>query len=127
MKDLCIDSHKDAEYPVFAEIEKQDGKARTVQEKYLIGADGAHSVVRKTLGTKMIGDSIDDVYGVVDIVCDTDFPDIRKVVNIDDGAGRMLIIPREKLNSGDWLTRFYVPFLHAASAEVGVKSVETRG
>jgi 2-polyprenyl-6-methoxyphenol hydroxylase-like FAD-dependent oxidoreductase len=44
------------------------------------GSDGAHSNVRKSLGYKMIGDSTDSVWGVMDIYPRTNFPDIRKKV-----------------------------------------------
>lgn len=36
--------------------------------------------MRKSLGYKMIGDSSDSVWGVMDIDPRTDFPDIRKKV-----------------------------------------------
>jgi phenol 2-monooxygenase len=54
----------------------------------------------------MIGDSSDAVWGVMDMVPRTDFPDIRKKTTIRSAAGNLLIIPRE----GDAynLTRFYI-------------------
>jgi phenol 2-monooxygenase len=54
----------------------------------------------------MIGDSTDAVWGVMDMVPRTDFPDIRKKVSIRSKAGNMLIIPREGENYN--LTRFYI-------------------
>lgn len=66
--------------------------------------DGAHSVVRKSLGFDMVGDSSDAVWGVMDMVPRTDFPDIRKKTTIRSQAGNVLIIPRE----GGSLTRFYI-------------------
>ncbi|KAJ6085778.1 hypothetical protein N7499_005407 [Penicillium canescens] len=68
--------------------------------------DGAHSVVRKALGYKMIGDSSDAVWGVMDMVPRTNFPDIRKKSTIRSQAGNILIIPRE--GDSDNLTRFYI-------------------
>lgn len=127
LRNVSIDAEKDGEYPVAAEIAiaTPGSEARIVKAKYIIGADGAHSVVRKSLGIKMEGEATDDLYGVVDIVADTNFPDIRKISDVDDGKGRMLIIPREETEAG-WLTRFYVPFSHSvASAEVGEEGVET--
>ena len=67
------------------------------------GCDGAHSVVRKQLGYKMIGDSSDAVWGVMDIFPRTNFPDIRKKAVINSASGNILIIPRE----GDSMVRFY--------------------
>ncbi|KAL2195347.1 FAD binding domain-containing protein [Corynascus similis CBS 632.67] len=81
----------------------KDGKERTYQAKYVLGCDGAHSIVRKSLGFKMVGDSSDAVWGVMDIYPRTDFPDIRKKCVINSGAGSILIVPRE----GDSMVRFY--------------------
>lgn len=69
-----------------------------------IGSDGAHSTVRKSLGFKMVGDSTDAVWGVMDIYPQTNFPDIRKKATIHSSAGTLLIIPRE----GGSLVRFYI-------------------
>ena len=54
----------------------------------------------------MLGDSTDAVWGVMDMVPRTDFPDIRKKSTIRSKAGNLLIIPRE----GDAynLVRFYI-------------------
>lgn len=52
----------------------------------------------------MVGDSSDAVWGVMDMVPRTDFPDIRKKTSIRSKAGNLLIIPRE----GGSLTRFYI-------------------
>ncbi|KAL5338265.1 thioredoxin-like protein [Aspergillus crustosus] len=54
----------------------------------------------------MIGDSTDAVWGVMDMVPRTDFPDIRKKASIRSKAGNLLIIPREGENYN--LTRFYI-------------------
>lgn len=68
------------------------------------GCDGAHSVVRKSLGIKMLGDSTDAVWGVMDVFPRTNFPDIRKKCTMHTDAGNLLIIPRE----GGSLVRFYI-------------------
>lgn len=54
----------------------------------------------------MIGDSSDAVWGVMDVVPRTDFPDIRKKSTIRSKAGNLLIIPRE--GERNTLTRFYI-------------------
>lgn len=54
----------------------------------------------------MIGDSTDAVWGVMDMIPRTDFPDIRKKASIRSKAGSLLIIPREGENRN--LTRFYI-------------------
>jgi phenol 2-monooxygenase (NADPH) len=75
--------------------------------------DGAHSAVRKSLGYKMIGDSTDAVYGVMDVYPRTNFPDIRKKCTLQSDAGTILIIPRE----GGSLVRFYIELGHGTVAK----------
>ncbi|CAK7208794.1 hypothetical protein SCUCBS95973_000228 [Sporothrix curviconia] len=49
-----------------------------VQCKYVVGCDGAHNWTRKALGPEfdMVGEMTDYIWGVLDIVPITDFPDI---------------------------------------------------
>lgn len=61
----------------------------------------------------MIGDSSDAVWGVMDMVPRTNFPDIRKKSTIRSKAGNILIIPREGEN--DNLTRFYIELAPGAN------------
>ena len=68
------------------------------------GSDGAHSAVRRSLGFKMLGDSTDSIWGVMDIYPLTNFPDLRKKVAIQTPHGSLMIIPRE----GGSLVRFYI-------------------
>ncbi|KAK4237731.1 3-hydroxybenzoate 4-monooxygenase [Achaetomium macrosporum] len=89
-------------YPVRVTAVK-DGKEKIYRAKYVLGCDGAHSVVRRSLGFQMVGDSTDAVWGVMDTYPRTDFPDIRKKCVINSCAGSILIVPRE----GDSLVRFY--------------------
>ncbi|KAK6465695.1 phenol 2-monooxygenase [Scheffersomyces coipomensis] len=64
--------------------------------KYVLGADGAHSWVRKQLGIDMEGESTDFVWGVLDAVPITDFPDIRHRCAIHSlESGSVMVIPRE--------------------------------
>lgn len=105
--DVKIDEEGDAEFPVVAEIETE-GQRRTVRTKYLVGADGAHSVVRRSMGLKLEGESLDHIWGVVDLIVDTDFPDIRRRCAIHSPAGSVMVIPRERIATGDYLTRLYV-------------------
>ncbi|KAK7453203.1 hypothetical protein VKT23_011883 [Stygiomarasmius scandens] len=74
-----------------------------VYTKYLIGADGAHSWVRKFCGIAMEGEQTDDVWGVIDMIPDTDFPDIRNKAVIQSDTGSCINVPRE----GD-MTRLYI-------------------
>jgi phenol 2-monooxygenase len=54
----------------------------------------------------MIGDSSDAVWGVMDMVPRTSFPDVRKKSTIRSKSGNILIIPREGESNN--LTRFYI-------------------
>ncbi|KAG2103083.1 FAD binding domain-containing protein [Suillus discolor] len=74
-----------------------------VHAKFVVGADGAHSWVRKTLGFTMDGEQTDYIWGVIDFIPDTDFPDIRNRAAIHSENGSCMIIPRE----GDKV-RFYL-------------------
>jgi phenol 2-monooxygenase len=98
-----------ATYPVVARIERVDpdheGHIETVRARYLVGCDGAHSTVRKSIGRVLRGDSANQVWGVMDVLAVTDFPDIRLKTLIQSAAdGSLLIIPRE----GGYLVRMYV-------------------
>ncbi|KAJ5186316.1 aminotransferase class 3 [Penicillium cf. viridicatum] len=98
-------------HPVLVTIQDNSGTKTTTREircKYLVGADGAHSTVRKKFDIVMEGDSTDHVWGVIDFVADTDFPDIRRLTTVQNKYGMAMIIPRETNENGEWLTRFYV-------------------
>ncbi|KAF8470314.1 FAD binding domain-containing protein [Russula ochroleuca] len=71
----------------------------TVRAKFVVGADGAHSWVRKSLGISMDGEQTaeDFLWGVIDIIPSekTDFPDTRNKSAIHSVNGSCMIIPRE--------------------------------
>ncbi|KFZ17699.1 hypothetical protein V502_04453 [Pseudogymnoascus sp. VKM F-4520 (FW-2644)] len=89
------------------------GMKQIIRAKYALACDGAHSTVRKALGFKMIGDSTDAVWGVIDAHSITDFPDIRKKCILRTKAGSLLIIPRE----GGSLVRFYIELAEGTVAK----------
>lgn len=87
-----------AEYPVTATIKyvsgERAGEERTVKAKYLVGGDGARSQVRRLLGHKLHGDSALHAWGVMDVMVNTDFPDIQVKCSIQShDAGNILLIP----------------------------------
>jgi len=97
------------EYPVAARIQyvagPRQGEVRTVRAKYLVGGDGARSNVRAALGHKLEGDASLHAWGVIDVLCNTDFPDFQVKCSIQShNAGNILLIPRE----GGYLSRLYV-------------------
>ena len=49
----------------------------TVKARYVVGCDGARSIVRTCLGRALHGDSANQAWGVMDVLAVTDFPDIR--------------------------------------------------
>jgi 2-polyprenyl-6-methoxyphenol hydroxylase-like FAD-dependent oxidoreductase len=70
---------QDAEYPVQVSIAHVDGKEKeTVRAKYLFSGEGARSFVRDQLKIGITHkDPIAHVWGVMDGVVRTDFPDIK--------------------------------------------------
>ncbi len=87
-----------------AHLSSKAGKEELVKAKYLLGADGAHSWVRNQLGFRLQGDSTDYIWGVLDIIPITDFPDIRMRCAIhSENDGSVMVIPRENK-----LVRLYI-------------------
>lgn len=80
------------------------GDTKVVRAKYVIGADGARSAVRSSIGGSLRGGQSDHAWGVMDVLPITDFPDYRKKSIIHSEAGSILHIPRE----GNHLARIYV-------------------
>ncbi|MDZ4091878.1 MAG: FAD-binding monooxygenase [Arthrobacter sp.] len=98
-----------AEYPVTVTLVHtagpDGGRERTVRAKYVVGADGARSKVRDSIGCTLAGDQANHAWGVMDVLAVTDFPDIRTKCAIQSGTGgSILLIPRE----GGHLFRMYV-------------------
>jgi len=81
------------------------GDVETVTARYVVGCDGARSSVRQAIGHSLEGDSANQVWGVMDVLAVTDFPDIRfKSVIRSASEGNIVIIPRE----GGYLVRLYI-------------------
>lgn len=94
----------EGEHPVTATFEGAGGP-KTVRAKYVVGCDGARSEVRRAIGRKLTGDAANHAWGVMDVLCDTDFPDIRfKSLIRSADQGTILVIPRE----GGYLVRLYI-------------------
>lgn len=81
-----------------------EGREEVVRAKYVIGCDGAHSWVRKQLGFQLEGEPTDLIWGVLDVIPITDFPDIRNRCSVhSELSGSLMVIPREQ-----GLVRLYV-------------------
>ncbi|MET3176326.1 UNVERIFIED_ORG: phenol 2-monooxygenase [Arthrobacter sp. UYCu721] len=99
----------EGEYPVTVTLlhtsGPHEGQERVVRAKYVVGADGARSKVRESIGCTLAGDQANHAWGVMDALAVTDFPDIRTKCAIQSGTGgSILLIPRE----GGHLFRMYV-------------------
>ncbi len=79
IKAFTSDETADGAYPVEVQLEHVDSTAReTVRAKYLFGGEGARSFVREQLRIAIKHkDPIAHVWGVMDGVVTTDFPDIK--------------------------------------------------
>ena len=108
----------EGDHPVAVRIERVDEahkeEVETVRARFVVGADGARSKVREALGYELKGDSANQAWGVMDVLCVTNFPDIRLKATIHSAdQGSVLIIPRE----GGYLVRFYVELDKLAANE----------
>jgi len=108
VESLTIDPDA-TEYPVTVTLKDATGinwwATRTVRANYVVGCDGAHSKVRKSIGGELHGDAAHQAWGVMDILANTDFPDVRQKCLISSAnEGNVLILPRE----GGYVFRMYV-------------------
>ncbi len=107
---LSLDIDKDGtnEYPVSVHLRyvagERAGEERTVCAKYVVGCDGARSGVRKSIGRTLTGMSANHAWGVMDVLANTDFPDMHTKCAISSKHGSILHIPRE----GGHLVRMYI-------------------
>jgi 2-polyprenyl-6-methoxyphenol hydroxylase-like FAD-dependent oxidoreductase len=101
IKDFKSDATTNPEYPVQVELEHVDGKEKeTVHAKYLFSGEGARSFVRQKLNIGIKHkDPIAHVWGVMDGVVKTDFPDI-------------------KVSQVPWMANILVQFLTSSTDEV---------
>ncbi|KAH7338233.1 FAD binding domain-containing protein [Rhizoctonia solani] len=88
------DSFKE-DHPVTVRLMRPDGQTETVQAKYMLGCDGAHSWTRAQMGIDMVGETSDQVWGIVDAYIETDFPDVRALTVVDNNGRHAVLIPRE--------------------------------
>ncbi|RKS19284.1 phenol 2-monooxygenase [Arthrobacter sp. AG1021] len=109
----------EGEYPVKVTVtgtgENNLGQSREVRAKYVVGADGARSGVRRSIGATLSGDKANHAWGVMDTLALTDFPDVRTKSAIHSSNGSILLIPRE----GGQLFRLYVDLGEVAEDDNG--------
>jgi len=107
---LTVDTGGSAEHPVTVTLQhladgQETGQTSTVRARYVVGCDGARSGIRTAIGRELVGDPMNQTWGVMDVLAVTDFPDIRlKSAILSANQGNLLIIPRE----GGYLVRLYI-------------------
>ncbi|GGH37264.1 FAD-binding monooxygenase [Microbacterium album] len=117
---VTLEVGDEGEYPVAVTLRRasgpDEGTERVVRAKYVLGADGARSRVRESIGRRLEGDQAFHAWGVMDVLAETDFPDIRTkcAIQSHDG-GSILHIPRE----GNHLFRMYVDLGEVAPDDNG--------
>ena len=93
----------DGDHPVRVRLARGEERF-TVDARYVVGCEGARSVIREAIGLTLRGDAANHAWGVLDVLAITDFPDIRLKATIQSTSGSIVLIPRE----GGYLVRFYV-------------------
>ncbi|GKT57291.1 LOW QUALITY PROTEIN: FAD binding domain-containing protein [Colletotrichum tofieldiae] len=116
------DEAQNPEYPVEVRLEHVDGTAQeTLRAKYLFGGEGARSFIRNQL---QIGikhkDPISHVWGVMDGVVKTDFPDIKMKCTIHSKHGSIMVIPRE-----DNMVRLYIQIASSTDPDFDPRKTAT--
>ena len=71
---VCL-SVADGAYQTEFQKSDQEGQTETIHAKFVIGSEGARSWVRRKLGIQMVGANTESVWGVMDIVPITNFPE----------------------------------------------------
>ncbi|KAI1335986.1 phenol hydroxylase [Xylariaceae sp. FL0016] len=95
---------EDDEDDLIQKSQSRPGTGEVVHAKYVIGCDGARSWTRRSLGFDLHGEATDFIWGVMDIIPITDFPDIRMRCAIHSAEnGSLMVIPRENK-----LVRLYI-------------------
>ncbi|KAK1529689.1 phenol hydroxylase [Colletotrichum paranaense] len=100
----------DDEADLLKKAQDRAGASEIVHAKYVIGCDGARSWTRRALGFELDGEATDFIWGVMDIIPITDFPDIRMRCAIHSAEnGSLMVIPRENK-----LVRLYIQLKEVA-------------
>ncbi len=104
---IAVECREGEDYPIRVTFDCLDrpGERQVVRTRYLVGCDGARSTIRSWMGLELKGEATRQLWGVMDVLAVTDFPDIRlKSVIQSAEHGSVLIIPRE----GGYLVRLYI-------------------
>ncbi|KAE8146777.1 FAD binding domain-containing protein [Aspergillus avenaceus] len=112
----------DETYPVEVQLKCIDTNViETVRSKYLFSGEGARSFVRQQLDIQIHHkDPISYVWGVMDGVVRTNFPDIETKCTIHSDAGSIMVIPRE-----DNMVRLYVQIASSTDPDFNPRKTAT--
>jgi phenol 2-monooxygenase len=120
--DVHVDTGGTVARPVTVTLQRADGETVTVRAAYVVGCDGARSNVRTAIGRELVGDAMNQAWGVMDVLAVTDFPDIRLKCAIHSAnQGNLLIIPRE----GGYLVRLYIELDQLADRDLHDRATVT--
>lgn len=103
---IDLSRNETSDYPLAATFDCQDSEdKKTIYARYVVGCDGARSTVRQYLDLDLKGESARQLWGVMDMLAITDFPDVRKKAAVQSAdQGSLLLIPRE----GGYMVRMYI-------------------
>lgn len=112
----------DPTYPVEVDLKNLDSNViETVRAKYLFSGEGARSFVREQLGIQIRHkDPISHVWGVMDGVVRTNFPDIKMKCTIHSDHGSIMVIPRE-----DNMVRLYIQIASSTDKDFDPRKTAT--
>lgn len=112
----------DKEYPVEVDLAHVDnGEKEKVRAKYLFSGEGARSFIREQLKVGITHkDPIAHVWGVMDGVVRTNFPDIKMKCTIHSDAGSIMVIPRE-----DNMVRLYIQIASSTDKDFNPRKTAT--
>ncbi len=68
-----LDEFSYDENGVTAIVTNGDGTKETIEAKYIVGCDGSHSIVRKTLGIELSGSTFERLFYVADVKIDWEY------------------------------------------------------
>ncbi|KAL9046642.1 MAG: hypothetical protein Q9214_000569 [Letrouitia sp. 1 TL-2023] len=90
----AYDNTADPHWPVTAYVRNgSSGAIEVWHTKYLLGSDGAASIVRHVAGISRQPNGGEEVWAVADVWAETDFPDIRRRCAVWSAHGGCMLIP----------------------------------
>ncbi|MCJ1479557.1 hypothetical protein MMC13_008243 [Lambiella insularis] len=119
-----VKSDSSESHPVRARVKNtKTGEEETIEAKYLVGAEGAASGLRKQLGVPFDGTTTDIYWGIMDCKFETDYPYITAFgIIMSTEHGGCIVVPRE-----DGYTRLYTQLSAGRVQELAEEHRESIG